>query len=83
MSGEPAANLDVLWDECMVFYRARGIRDHFKRMLLNMFCQASRPYAKFPRMRGKAAEVRLLGAPLLDAWQRRRSESVLHRQVEF
>ena len=81
--GDPATNLDALWQDCLAFYRARGIQGHFTRMQLNMFCQPSRPYAKFPRLRGKAYEVRLLGGPLLHVWQEKRNESLLHRQVNF
>ena len=83
MSGDAASNLDDLWAECKAFYKARYIRDRFTHMRLSMFCQPSRPFAKFPRLRGKAAEVRQLGAPLLEAWQKRRGDSVLHRQVEY
>ena len=70
--------------KCMAYYRARKIGDHFMHMKLSLFCKPRTPHAYFPKMRGKAIQVRNLGPPLLAVWSARMdAASVLHQQVAF
>ena len=80
MMGDAAANLAAVWDDCRAFYREKHMNGHFTHMTLNMFCTPANPGAKFPRMRGKAHEIKLLGGAFASSvdredgsWQRHAS----------
>ena len=66
----PEANLARIWQE---------IRAWYNRYLnkLSMFVRQS----GFPKLRGKAAEIRYLAGPMLEVWRRRMNQGVqLHRR---
>ena len=42
--------------------------DRFRSLTLNMFVKARTPAAKFPKLKGKAVEIKTFGRPLLTVW---------------
>jgi len=84
LPGTAEENCDQVWSECVAFYREHGIRDHYKRMKLSLFCKPRAPHANFPVMRGKAIEIRNLAQPLHHIWKARMTAgSTLHSQIEY
>ena len=73
--------MSQLWAELRTHSRAKSC---FRNMHIGMFCKAASPNAKFPKLKGRAAEIKALGAPLLAAWTAHMDETnVVHRQVKL
>ena len=73
--------MSQLWAELRIYSRATSC---FRNMFIGMFCKASSPNSKFPKLKGRAAEIKALGAPLLSSWTRHMDETnVVHRQVKL
>ena len=82
--GSRDENLQVVWDGIKESYRRRGVRDRFGNLRMGMFVDVRRPRAAFPRLKGKAAELKSFGHPLLDVWQEHMSDECLqHKQVHL
>ena len=53
-------------------------------MHISMFCIRSRPNFKFPKLKGRAAEIKCLVHPLLLTWcEFMDSTSVVHKQIRL
>ena len=61
---DPATNLDAIWAEILQYCRDHTIIDRFRQIKLSLFTKPRTPLAAFPKMRGKAIEIRNLGQPL-------------------
>lgn len=73
--------MSELWAELRSHSRAKSC---YRNLHIGMFCKASRPNSTFPKLKGRAAEVKALGQPLLASWTLRMNEaSVTHRQVKL
>ena len=84
MPGSPEDNLDEIWSRCLTYYREHKIVDRYRNMKLGLFCKPSTPYSRFPKLRGKAVEVRNLGPPLSKIWGELMNPALpLHLQVAF
>lgn len=84
MPDDPATNLDVVWAEIVEYCKAHGITDRYRHMKMGLCWKPRAPHASFPKMRGKAIEVRNLGEPLLSVWTSKMDRSnTLHQQVAF
>ena len=84
MPGSPEDNLDEIWSRCLTYYREHKIVDRYRNMKLGLFCKPSTPYSGFPKLRGKAVEVRNLGPPLSKIWGELMNPALpLHLQVAF
>lgn len=84
MKGEPDANMAAVWDRLLHHFRELGIADRYRQIHIGMLCQRSRPNSKFPKLRGKAVELKNLGAPLLCVWvEYMNHDSVVHRQIRL
>ncbi len=84
MADDPATNLDVVWEECVAYCKLHGIKDRYRQMKPALVWKVRAPHANFPKMRGKAIEVRNLGEPLLHVWSARcDSTNILHQQITF
>ena len=64
--------------------QARKIVDRFQNLRLNMFLDPRSPHSTFPRLKGRAAEVRNLGPGLLAAFQQHMdSGSQVDKQIKL
>ena len=67
---DPAANVDTLWGRIDKWYSDNKI-DHevrYRMLKLSMICNVRAPFAKQPKLRGNAIQVRNLMRPLADIW---------------
>jgi hypothetical protein len=80
-----ADNLHVVFDFIEAWYKAHPkARTVFTVMRLSMFTVPDAPSSTYPGLKGRAAEIRHLGPPLLAAWRHfSDSSDMVHRQVEM
>ena len=57
-----------VWSRIQHHSRELKIRDRYRNMHISMFCIRSRPNFKFPKLKGRAAEIKCLVHPLLLTW---------------
>ena len=65
-SGSVDDNLNTLWDAIDLYYRTNKVACRYSCMKWNMFAG---PKDGYPRLKGKAAEVRRIGYVLAHIWQ--------------
>ena len=76
---DAAANLRMVWQDVQDFYQRDATPCRFRNMRLSMF---ERRGASYPKLRGKAAEVKYFCRPLHYAWTKYMNENLLvHRQL--
>ena len=74
------------WEYCMEWYRENPVdaNSRYKRLVVNMFCKPSAWRTKFPKLKGRAAEVKHLTPALLHAWVNMRDPgNPLHTSIEL
>jgi hypothetical protein len=82
--GEPAQNLVTIFEFIKEEYKRLRISDRFGQLHLNMFTSARSPNSSFPKLKGKGAEIKGFGEPLLHAWERWMSnDDVQHVRVKL
>lgn len=77
----PQNNLNVLWREIQVYYRAHETKVQYRYLnKATMFLWQNGT----PKLRGKAGEIRHFAPVLLHLWARRMNEGMLvHEQIKF
>jgi hypothetical protein len=66
MPQRPVQNLEALWSDITEEYRRQNIKAQYSSLTLSMFCDPKSPRDSYPRLRGRAAEVKWL-VPVLNA----------------
>ena len=81
----PEANMDIMWKQIVEEYKQHGIKGGYSEIRLSMFTPtAAATRARFPCLKGKAAEVKSLAKPLLSLWGRYMDHgSKQHRTVRI
>ena len=69
-------NLKNLWDKVVKFYIDQKVPSRYTAMKITMFIKTSDPG---PKLRGKAAQVKDFGKPLLHVWQHFSNQHTPHR----
>ena len=84
MPGIAAANLEEVWRLCLEFFSQHRVTSRFANLKLSMFVNTVHPHVDYPKLKGKAAEMRSLGPALHHVWCNKMDGSILiHRQVEL
>lgn len=81
LPGSPQQNLDILWRWMKSYYKK-----HKPRVRYNSFCKLTMFKRKkdFPKLRGKAAEVKAFGPVLLEMWGQFSSKrDTQHKQIKL
>jgi hypothetical protein len=74
--------LDAVWTLALAFFKEKKISDRFRNLKLSMFTDPKKPWGAFPRLKGKAAEVKTFGAALMHVFQSKMVPGeVHHRQI--
>jgi hypothetical protein len=68
-AGQAEENLKEVWSIVNEFYKAHHVPTRFQIIKLSMFTNAKSPGKFAPKLKGKAAELRHLGEPLLQVWR--------------
>lgn len=64
--------------------KAHRVRDRFGNMKLSMITSLASPWSAFPKLKGRASEVRSLGPVLLRLWESNMDQaSTVHKQVRL
>ena len=80
LPGPAEDNLEQVWLEIKAAYKDMRISSQFQNMKLSMFERGER----FPMLKGKGAEVRHLGRPLLRVFQQHMdAETRQHKQIKM
>ena len=78
MEGDPDTNLERIWEEIKAVYQERKITDQYTGMTVGMYHKTN----SFPRLKGRAAEIRHFVEPLMVVFRKYMSrESQPHRQI--
>lgn len=70
MTNTLAENMQALWTMIEAEYKARGDREGYSYIRLSMFCFSRNPNTKYPKLKGRAVEIKSLGPVLLIIWKR-------------
>ena len=66
--GSVAARVEAVWKRISLWYSVFQPADQFTNLSLASFCDASKPFAHFPKPKGKVGEVKGLVEPLARVW---------------
>ena len=83
---EPEDALQFVFDQCKQWWGERGIStsDTYSKLKLSMFTNPESPRSDFPQLKGKAAEIKLLIAPLRDIFLKwMEPDDVAHQWVQL
>ncbi len=73
-----------VWARIQHHCRSLNLRERYRNMHISMFCIRSRPNFKFPKLKGRAAEMKSLAYPLLLTWiEFMGSTSVVLKQIRL
>ena len=59
--------MNVIWQDIVQFYKTHNTPVRFK--YLNRLSMFEKKSSKYPKLRGKAAEIKYLAEPLLHVWK--------------
>ena len=80
MPGDAVSNVKQLWNEIQAFYKDNNVPVRFR--YLNRLSMFERKSPQYPKLRGKAAEVKYLAGALLCIWKKFHNPCFLvHRQI--
>jgi hypothetical protein len=83
-AGSAEENLTTVWSDVLEYYLDNPNPNRFTTILLSMFTDAQQPCESFPKLKGKAAEVKALVPAVLFVWRKyMRRENDIHRFVEL
>ena len=74
LPGTPQCNVAVVWAELQEFQPSGKGKTYYGGLKLSMFVDPSEPRAQYPKLKGRAAEVRHLGDALYEVWCRHMDE---------
>ena len=78
-SDDPTENLQALSDHILRYFKIHSVQNHYK--YLNKLTMISKNDG-YPKLRGKAAEVKSLGPALLSAWQQWQNPNLdVHKKI--
>ena len=73
LDDSPTDNMKFIFGRIQQFYRDNNYNHRrystYKNIHIGMFCWSSQPFARYPQLKGKAAEIHHLGPALLLIWQ--------------
>ena len=72
LAESPADNMKLVWKEITSAYRELRPSCAYTNLTIASFCEAERPHAAYPKLKGKGAEVKDLAEPLLQVWEKLR-----------
>ena len=74
--------MQQIWCDIHAIYLRDKVRDRFGNISLNMFCNPKQHLSEFPKLKGRAAEVKSLAGPLLEVWGSKMDRSSpAHRSI--
>ncbi len=80
LPGEPSQNIKTIWRDIQAYYKEFSVDSRFR--YLNRVSMFERKPPQYPKLRGKAAEIRSLAGPLLHVWDKyHNSELLVHKQI--
>ena len=82
LPGSAEHNLNVIWQDIVQFYKTHNTPVRFK--YLNRLSMFEKKSSKYPKLRGKAAEIKYLAEPLLHVWEKYyRPQLGVHRDIRL
>ena len=67
--GRPEDIMREVFAGIQAYYREHGVTSRFGKIKVSMFVNTERPHADYPKLKGKANEIRHLTPALLEVWQ--------------
>ena len=82
LPGDPSENIRQIWNDICYFYKEQSVPCRFR--YLNRVSMFERKSPQYPKLRGKAAEIKYLCGPLLSVWQKYMNRRLkVHREIEL
>ena len=73
LDGSPTDNLEYVFGQIKQYYKtheyAKRKRAMYRHLQLSMVCNPRSPESAFPKLKGKAAQVKNIAPALLEVWQ--------------
>lgn len=83
LPGKPQANCKrVLW-LAKAFWRQNKVTDYYNNLKISMFVPVAKWNKVYPKLKGRAVEVRSLGPALLSIWKDLNLTETCHLQVKL
>ena len=78
----PSHTQEVLWEAVKTWQKENNIKNGHSNFTINMFCKEASPMVGYPKLKGKAIELRAMGPTLLALWRTHLDEGkVQHRTI--
>ena len=68
MAGSATTNMEALWAQITQCYSEFGTSAQYSSLTMSSFCEPKSPSSHYPKLKGKAAEVKSLSAVLRKVW---------------
>jgi len=81
MAGTPAQNIQRVWELILEKYTEQRTPTQFSALQLSSFINVAKHNTEYPRLKGKAAEIKHLALPLLHAWKLLKRRSAHDQRV--
>lgn len=65
-------NMSQLWTEIVAEYRTLGCPTQYSNLGISSFVDPAKPNSKYPKLKGRAAEIKWLAPCLRNIWERHR-----------
>ena len=84
LPGSPDDNLAEVWARIKGYYKEHDLHGHYCNLHIGMFTKRATPNSNYPKLRGRACEIKMLGLPLVSVWQHYHDPtSVVHGQIRM
>ena len=79
LRSSPASNTQTIWKQILEYYKSHHTPSRYRCLKLSMFLRKAPAY---PKLRGKAAEIKWLAGPLLWLWEQHMNKNLyVHQQI--
>ena len=77
---DPLMNLKQVWQDIQWYYKTYNVPCRYR--YLNRLSMFEKPHPKYPKLRGKAAEVKYLAGPMKYVWEKHHNPALeVHREI--
>ena len=83
LPGRPLQNMERIWTEICGAYRDGGMTAQFSSLGLSSFCDPAAPNFHYPRLKGKAAEIKHLFPAIMIVWDRHMDRNSDEQKLVF
>ena len=65
--------------ELLSWWRDQGVKDHYNSLKISMWTHVEDPHNSFPKLKGRAMEIKSLAPALANVWQKHMAATIEHQ----